>query len=115
MTIDIAEEGTKEIVHKISEGNYLPDLFELWIDNIEPENEDVNSLLTSHRSKLDALYFNYNVSEDYKTNKVDINPYFEGILNCLDNVRDRVRLRCFKMTAQQMVKIFQTGKHLSKF
>lgn len=114
LTIDIEEPGSKNILTRISEGQYLPELCELCIDNLDAMNDEVTSLLSRQQNKLDGLYINYKVSKTYKMTKVEIGPYFESILNWIQHVRDRIRLRCFKMTLAQMVQIVKQAKNWSK-
>lgn len=73
----------------ISEYYKLPELFELWIDYLDTENEQWISLFARHTQPIDGLYINYKVDDDYKRTKVWIDPYFDGLLNVIQHVKDR--------------------------
>ena len=67
-------------------------------------------LFSRQKLPIDGLYINYKVSNTYKLTKIDISPYFDSLSNTIKLVKDRVRLRCFRMTATQMVDIMKLSK-----
>lgn len=115
LTIDLDEPKSRSILDKITTEGYLPELWELAIDHLDLENERIIRLFEQHRNKLDGLYLNYKVSKDYRFSKTDILPYLDSLMNIIPHVRDRLRLRWFKMNVAQMVQILKAAKHLSKY
>lgn len=113
LTINLRESHSREILKKISDGYYLPTLCEFCIDNIEDGNEYLITLFKNTANTMDGLYINYKVNEAYQWAKIDIDPYFDALLSVIPHVRDRVKLRWFRMTLAQMVQIMLAGKHLN--
>ena len=89
LTINFKEAHSFGIVKRISDGYYLPQLYELWIDYLNSDNDHLASLLQRNCFPIDGLYINYKVSHTYKIEKVNIGPYYEALLNMLQYVRDR--------------------------
>lgn len=66
LTIDMEEPHSRAILHRISADNILPDLYELDINHLDTQNDDLVALLSRHENKLDGLYFNYKASSSYR-------------------------------------------------